>query len=88
MNRALEARTAELRAHECDQWRCFQDVAFELWSAAALRSFLAGTAWASLFDHDEPTAAEMRAVIGFALGPEHAAFKPTAFGNHDLEDED
>ena len=88
MNVALEERTAELRAHDCDRFEAWGHLPFELWSGGALVDFLAGTGWAAEIDLDEPTAAELRAVVSLALGPEAAAFKPPAPARESYIDDD
>ncbi len=69
MNRTLQARTAEMRDHDCHDWRAWQYVPFELWPDAAIVSYLLGTMWESAFDGHQPTATELRVIVAEAIGP-------------------
>ena len=69
MDRMLQARTAEVRDHDCLSWEAWQHLPLECWPDAALTSFLLGTVWESAFNGAQPTAAELRAIVAEAIGP-------------------
>jgi hypothetical protein len=71
MDRMLEARTAEMEAHDSLSWEAWQHLPMECWPDAALISFLIGTVWESAFDGVQPSAAEVRAIVAEAIGPCH-----------------
>ena len=76
MDRMLQDRTAEVRGHDCHDWRAWQHLPFELWPDPALVSYLVGTVWESAFTGRQPSATELRAIVAEALGPCHVMPTP------------